>query len=58
MCTDTVYILDLILNIFNVTHALTTGFNVMQEQESLVLQINETIMKIEKYLDHGNGKSC
>ena len=54
-CTDTAYIPDLSVNIFNVTHALTQGFNLMSDKESLVLKKNATIVKFEGRLDNGNS---
>ena len=53
--TDTAYISALSVNIFRVTRALTKGFNVMSEKESLVLKKNATILKFEESLDYGNG---
>ena len=54
-CTNTAYIPDLSVNIFSVMCALTKGFNVKSDKESLVLKKNTTILKFEERLDHGNG---
>ena len=35
--------------------ALTKGFNLTSENESLVLKKNANILKFKKRLDHGNG---
>ena len=43
-CTNTAYIPDLSVNIFSVTRALTKGFNVKSDKESLVLKKNTTIL--------------
>ena len=55
MCYDIAYIPDLSVNVFIMTRALTKGFNITPEKESLVLNKNGTIMKYEDIVDHGNG---
>ena len=52
--TETSYIPDLSVNIFSMTHALTKGFNMTSEKESLILKKNATILKFEDHLYHGN----
>ena len=54
MCIDTAYILDLSVNIFSLTHALTKVFNVTPQKEIIVLKKNAAILKFEERLDHEN----
>ena len=54
-CTGTAYILDLSVIIFSATRALTKGFNVTSEKESLVLNKNATVLKFIEILYNGNS---
>ena len=58
VCTDTTFIPDLSVNIFSVTRALTNGFNLTSEKESLAFKKIPTVLKLEERLDYGNGNSC
>ena len=46
---------NLSVNIFSMTRALTKGFNLTPQKESLILKKNTIIMKLEEHLYHGNG---
>ena len=46
-CTETAYIADLGVNFFSMERALTKGFKVTPDKESLALKKNTTILKFK-----------